>query len=368
MTAKVIGGSQTMNEAATVQAPTVGRRRRSLRQLDDHKIAGSGTTTAEKSADYVSLRNRTISKSSSSSSDLEEPEAEPTAAIVGSYCNWLIGPFVSADISTLTGICRETVCRLASLFQFPSVDHILFSGFVVEDDTHDDDFHSSSSRQNVLGRLRLPWEVRCVGEEEYQEDHELKEKIQGLSFDDDNFLKPFPVPALSAGEGALNLGQCLGGRKYYNAPGTFCFVLDESHTQLACHIMQFDPQLQATRERLLDLMPTTIPTGTVSSLSGKIVIQSGRDARETAFWKNYFYHCNETRISHLALYEDVRDETQYIPRSAAATCIAGSSWWLPGCPGLALLTSPTADEQEEVEFKRFQPAFPSQIVPILSRR
>jgi hypothetical protein len=375
MTAKMNGGSsKSMNEAAKVQALSVGRRRRSLRMLDDHKITSGTTTTAvlEEKSEYVSLRNRTVSTTSSSSSDFEETEAE-SSVVMGSYNNWLIGSFISADISTLTGVCREAASRVASLFQFPSVDQILFSGFAV-DDEHDD-FYSSSSRQHDRERLRLPWEVRCAGEETYQEDHELKEKIHGLSFDDDNFLKPFKVAQLSACEVELNIEQCAGGgHKYYNAPGTFCFVLDGPHTQLAYQIMQVDPQLQATREKLLNVMPTTTTASAATKeansnvCSGKCIIQSG-DARETAFWKNYFYHCNETRISHLAMYDDSRDDTHHhMPTSAAATCSVGSSWWLPsssstGCPGLALLTSPAADENEEEDFKAFfQPAFPGQMV------
>lgn len=358
MTAKVNGSKTIANEAVIVQALTVGRRRRPLSQLDDHKIARVMITALEEKSEYVSLRKRTIS--TSSSSDLDEQKAETTAA-VGSY-NWL-GPF-SADISTLTGVCRETANRVASFFQFAQND-IVFTGFIAE---HDFSRHHPD-------RLRLPWEVRCAGEETYQEDYELKEKIQGLSFDDENFLKPFNVTELSANDLEL---QSPGGHKYYNAPGTFCFVLDRPHTQLAYRIMQVDPQLRATRERLLNL-PTATATATTSAAtkergsswsytssnsnsacSGRSIIQSG-SAQETIFWKNYFYHCNETRISHLALYEDTRDET---PMPSASTCIVGNSWLssATGCPGLTFMTSTTADEEEEENFKLFQPAFPKQII------
>jgi hypothetical protein len=226
-----------------------------------------------------------------------------------------------------------------------------------------------SSSRNHPDNLRLPWEVRCVGEETYHTDYELKEKIHKLSFDDDNFLKPFNLSELSARDLELNMGQAPGGHKYYNAPGTFGFVLDVHHTQLAYRIMQVDHQLRTTRERLLNHISSTTMTAATctsnysSANSGSSMIQIG-DAQETTFWKNYFYHCNETRISHLALYEDIRDETT-LHMHSASTCNVGSSWLTAstGCPGMTLMMSPTADEEEEMEdINRFQPAFPQPIV------
>jgi hypothetical protein len=65
--------SKTLNETAMVQRSlSVGRRRRSLRQLDDHKIASGTATAIEETSEYESLQNRTISTSTSSDAEKQK--------------------------------------------------------------------------------------------------------------------------------------------------------------------------------------------------------------------------------------------------------------------------------------------------------
>lgn len=104
--------------------------------------------------------------------------------------------------------------------------------------------------------LRLPWEI-AQENGEYQEDEELKEKIFLLSYQESSFLEPF-TPSNDDDDN-----------------GAFC--LDEPRIQLIRNLLEMDENLASTHARL----------------SGRSYI------REAVFWRNYFYHCDQTREEHL---------------------------------------------------------------------
>ena len=114
--------------------------------------------------------------------------------------------------------------------------------------------------------LSLPWELPAVqdfeednDEEEeasYVEDSQLKDKILQLGENDAVFLGPYTTKREEDTE-----------------------FLDEARIALIRRLLQIDDQLARTHARL-----------------------SGRsDVRETLFWKNYFYHVEQTQASHTAL-------------------------------------------------------------------
>ena len=113
--------------------------------------------------------------------------------------------------------------------------------------------------------LPLPWELPAVQdddeeedeeEDSYVEDSQLKDKILQLGENDDVFLGPFTTKREEDTE-----------------------FLDEARIALIRRLLEIDDQLARTHARL-----------------------SGRsDVRETLFWKNYFYHVEQTQASHTAL-------------------------------------------------------------------
>ena len=114
--------------------------------------------------------------------------------------------------------------------------------------------------------LSLPWELPVVqdddddnGDDEeasYVEDSHLKDKILQLAENDASFLGPFTTKREEDTE-----------------------FLDEARIALIRRLLKIDDQLARTHARL-----------------------SGRsDVRETLFWKNYFYHVEQTQAFHAAL-------------------------------------------------------------------
>ena len=111
--------------------------------------------------------------------------------------------------------------------------------------------------------LPLPWELPAVQDDDeeeeevcYVEDSQLKDKILQLAENDAAFLGPFTTKREDDSE-----------------------FLDEARIALIRRLLQIDDQLARTHARL-----------------------SGRsDVRETLFWKNYFYHVEQTQASHTAL-------------------------------------------------------------------
>lgn len=133
---------------------------------------------------------------------------------------------------------------------------------------------NSFDEQNCEGStkvLSLPWELPVTqddddddninndgddGEASYVEDSQLKDKILQLAENDASFLGPFTSKREEDTE-----------------------FLDEARIALIRRLLKIDDQLARTHARL-----------------------SGRsDVRETLFWKNYFYHVEQTQASHAAL-------------------------------------------------------------------
>lgn len=134
-----------------------------------------------------------------------------------------------------------------------------------EGSTFDD--HACEGATKVLP---LPWELPPVQDDDddddeddddeeeacFVEDSQLKDKILLLGENDAVFLGPFTSKREEDTE-----------------------FLDEARIALIRRLLQIDDQLARTHARL-----------------------SGRsDVRETLFWKNYFYHVEQTQASHTAL-------------------------------------------------------------------
>lgn len=112
--------------------------------------------------------------------------------------------------------------------------------------------------------LPLPWEVRSGGDDAddannagvCMEDLQLKEKIQRLAESDGAFMGPFTSKREEDAE-----------------------FLNEARITLVRRLLQVDEQLAQKHAQL-----------------------SGRsDVRETLFWKNYFYHVEQTMASHKSM-------------------------------------------------------------------
>jgi len=112
--------------------------------------------------------------------------------------------------------------------------------------------------------LYLPWEVFNQETGEYQEDQDLKTKIFELSKDERNFFEPY-----SSKRNSKNNEE--------SDDDSGDFVLDDARVRVIRELLKMDPPLSAMHARL-----------------------SGRsDIRETNFWRNYFFACDETREYHL---------------------------------------------------------------------
>ena len=120
--------------------------------------------------------------------------------------------------------------------------------------------------------LPLPWELPAVQDDDDDEEEEGdEEEEEEASFVEDSQLKD---KILQLGENdAVFLGPFTSKREEDTE------FLDEARIALIRRLLQIDDQLARTHARL-----------------------SGRsDVRETLFWKNYFYHVEQTQASHTAL-------------------------------------------------------------------
>ena len=134
----------------------------------------------------------------------------------------------------------------------------------LEQEEMDKQHHSDSNNtldenagEGGIKMLPLPWELVPVNREDCgMEDLQLKNKIQQLAEDDGNFLAPYSTKRDDDSE-----------------------FLDEARIALIRRLLEVDDRLARTHARL-----------------------SGRsDVRETLFWKNYFYHVEQTKASHSAM-------------------------------------------------------------------
>jgi len=123
--------------------------------------------------------------------------------------------------------------------------------------------HSIDVLDKNSGPLSLPWEMRqdlaCAESSVYIADDELQATILNLSRREDTFRGPY-TPSVS--EFSEQVPQ---------------FELDEQRIVLIRRLLDIDDNLAAMHARL-----------------------SGRsNVRETAFWRNYFHHCEEARVDHV---------------------------------------------------------------------
>jgi len=128
-------------------------------------------------------------------------------------------------------------------------------------ESHEIDLADSGGLDVIISLL--PWEMCCVETTEseqssdsvvYEEDEVLKEKVMALSLDETIFTGPFN------GEKTDDL----------DVP----FVLDESRVMLIRRLLEIDHNLGHVHAKI-----------------------SGRsEVKETIFWKNYFYHCEELLV------------------------------------------------------------------------
>ena len=135
------------------------------------------------------------------------------------------------------------------------------------------DHHTSSDDATTR---YLPWELPSLNDdkETYEEDLLLKDKMQLLAEDDRVFLGPYTMKRDEDAE-----------------------FLDEARIALIRRLLQVDEGLARTHARL-----------------------SGRsDVRETLFWKNYFYHVEQTKHLHL---EETREDKLAAMTSSVDSLVA----------------------------------------------
>lgn len=229
------------------------------------------TTAATEGIDKMDLQDSVLTTPTDTGSVSEDDNNNDG----GGVGHWLLGG-ISSDFRTLAKSLKEKAGGVAG-----GVADI-FQRLYGPDDEHDE----------LDAQLHLPWEIRHHhdqdqehgvndqnnnhdGEENgqqepknvvlYEEDLVLKEKIHALSAKEDTFLKPFTADMVATEER----------------------FLDKPRIELVNRILQVDEQLRSTHARL----------------SGRSNVQ------ETMFWRNYFYHCSETRKIHLHMYhQEVRDD------------------------------------------------------------
>jgi len=127
-------------------------------------------------------------------------------------------------------------------------------------ENHDTTFYDGAESDVTI--LPLPWELRMETNDGNsnnsivsQEDSVLKEKVMALSLDEAIFTTPF--------NGETKRSESIS------------FALDEPRVMLIRQLLEIDQNLGHIHARL-----------------------SGRsEVKETIFWKNYFYHCEELRAT-----------------------------------------------------------------------
>lgn len=136
----------------------------------------------------------------------------------------------------------------------------------------------------------LPWETRASNDNDttillYDTDEKLMGDILALSRNEKTFLEPF---SSSSAEDEVN------------ASAKMEFVLDESRISLIRRLLDIDENLAAMHARMSGVFGPFFCSLFV--LFRAITLCSyflpGRsDIRETLFWKNYFFHCEELRAT-----------------------------------------------------------------------
>lgn len=171
---------------------------------------------------------------------------------------------LGADFRTLACSLRVTAGGVANYVQQSAMN--VAAEIARLEEAEEDRAHHHNNLQNEADTaddtpLRLPWEIRLGGGDEFVEDTALKERIMELSTDETNFLRP-PVNE--------------------NTAENIVFAFDEPRIQLIRRLLEMDENLARTHARL-----------------------SGRsDVSENDFWKNYFDRCEEERQEHLKQYGD----------------------------------------------------------------
>lgn len=120
---------------------------------------------------------------------------------------------------------------------------------------------------------------------EYQEDSILKEKILQLSKNEDTFLSPFGKKLHP--QNAKSEDDLLPAH----------FILDDDHIDLIRRLLIIDDNLTKMHARM----------------------RAHDGIKENIFWRNYFYHCDLVRESHINEYDDVstsddKSQQQNIPK------------------------------------------------------
>lgn len=135
----------------------------------------------------------------------------------------------------------------------------------------------ASDGEKSNDRMNLPWQI-SNRDEVLEEDSELKSRIFALSGEDQTFLHPHHSTS-------------------DDDDGEEAFVLDDARVDLIRQLLEIDDKLASVHARL-----------------------SGRnDIRETIFWKNYFYHVEETRKAFLKENNQTEWSANQLPDGEDAT-------------------------------------------------
>jgi hypothetical protein len=215
--------------------------------------SGTRTLTNKKSEDRLQEEVASTSPTEGSISEGEEGGG-----------GWLGG--IGADFRTIAVSLKHTAGGVASFVHRSALS-------VANEIAHmeEDMWERGSDKEPPL---RLPWEVQD-GEVEgtYHEDSLLKEKILMLSQRKETFTTPFSLR---------------GSPDSAEKDDDDGFILDGPRIHIINVLLSGDDDLSSQHARL-----------------------SGRsDVQETAFWRNYFYHCDAVRREHLQQYEYEDDDTE----------------------------------------------------------
>jgi len=184
--------------------------------------------------------------------------------------SWLGG--IGADFRTLAVSLRETAGGVASFVKASAINVANEIAQLEDEDGVSRGCHKHIANSDRSGDgesiLHLPWEVPNE-EGEYQEDQELKTKIFALSTEERNFFEPYSATRKQSAYGDEGEDS--------DEDSSSDFVLDDNRVRIIRQLLKLDPPLSSMHARL-----------------------SGRsDVRETTFWRNYFFACDETREYHL---------------------------------------------------------------------
>lgn len=200
------------------------------------------------------------------SSEMTSPateEGSTTSGEEGDGMGWFGG--ISTDFKNIATSIKDTIPpAIGDIASFVQQSALSMAAEIAKLE-QEEEYHYNANAEGEgqlrgdSSPLRLPWEIRdqTSNNNVYVEDGNLKEKILALSTNSSTFFDPYSTKNEEGEEEDTDEA----------------FVFDEPRVQLIRRLLEIDDNL--------------------ASMHAKLSARS--DVRETMFWRNYFYHCNQVR-------------------------------------------------------------------------